>query len=80
MRMIDGVRMWIIEGVRMWMIDGVQMWMKYLRLHHLQYRFLTISGGGPPDPPSEARLVLLGGPPFGPSKLSLWVDMYAYGI
>ena len=40
-----------------------------LRLHHLQYRFLKISGGGPPDPPPKARLASLDGPPFVPRKL-----------
>ena len=38
-------------------------------MHHLQYRFLTFSGGGPPDPPSKARLASLDGPSFVPRKL-----------
>ena len=44
---------------------------EYLRLHHLQYRVLKISGEI-----SEAHLASFGGPPFRPSKISLWVDMY----
>ena len=35
----------------------------------MQYRFLKISGGGPPDPPSKARLASLDGPRFVPRKL-----------
>ncbi len=38
-------------------------------MHHLQYRFLKISGAGPPDPPSKARLASLDGPPSVPRKL-----------
>ena len=48
---------------------------KYLRLHHLQYRFLKISGGGPPTPfqsPSRftRRAAILS------LETYLWVDMY----
>ena len=35
-----------------------------------------MSGGGPPDPPFKARREKRGGPPFCPSEISLWVDMY----
>ena len=44
---------------------------EYLRLHHLQYRFLKISGGEPPDPLSETCLASLGRPPLSLENASL---------
>ena len=40
-----------------------------LKIALCRYRFLKISGGGPPDPPFKAHLASLDGPSFVPRKL-----------